>query len=66
MTEHEIRVIRSGQGVSRVEWDPGDGEPPVDLTPMLVLAVERTIDPNEGRPKVSVTFRARLVEVEQT
>ena len=60
----EIRVLRSGRGVTRVQWDPcRDGEPLFDLTGMRVSKVESVIDA-AGVSEVKVTFMARLVDVD--
>ena len=62
----EIRVTRQGACISRVEWDPKvDGAPVFDLTGMYVMRVQTDIDPGD-LPSVTVTFRARLVEAEES
>lgn len=60
----EIRVIRQGPRVREVVWVPGDGGEPVDLFTTYVTKIEKTILPGSA-PVVSVSFLARLVEVDE-
>ena len=65
MKTPEIRVTRRGKLGTRVEWDPcREGQKPIDLTPLRVRRVERSIEIC-GDPETQVTFAARLVEVEE-
>jgi len=62
----ELRVTRKGIIVDKVEWDPcRDGQQVFDITGMHVLRVESDIVPDGSVPTVKVTFRARLVEIDE-
>lgn len=60
----EIRVTRIGPRVHSVVWDPCDGPGiKLEMDEMKVRQVAATITPGDI-PTVTVTFIARLVEVE--
>lgn len=61
----EIRVTNKKGRAVRVIWDPcEEGIPVSDITGMKIIRVRRDITIGYS-PEVQVTFRARLVEVEE-
>ncbi len=61
--EAEIRVTRRDKYPTKIEHLTTDGRI-TDLTPLLVVRVARIIEISDP-PEVQVTFRGRLVEVDQ-